>query len=310
MNKEEILSYIDETITQEATYYDYAHLPYQISNAIYTFGSSEITDMIAFIDASPELDGSHGMILTPTHVYFQFYKSGCFAYAEITGLSLEKHRHLDEVIATIQTTNKKYVFKNKYINQEAFIQFLSNVTDIHVEMIMTIHEKIEYYIKQVIDDIENDGYEDIELTEEQAKTLRDLHENLEVISRMNDEDYCFELENICPQALNFFYELELDSDEIDILIDIEKQLSDSEKQEDQQFQQAQQYYDKMMNEYAQGNTQMYDQFKGTMDALGINEEEMRGKSPEELEQYVSDLCDRLGVSKSMVEKMAKKFLNK
>ena len=44
-----------------------------------------------------------------------------------------------------------------------------------------------------------------------------------------------------------------------------------------------------------------------MKALGINEEELKGKSPAELNQYIEDLCTRFGVSKSQIEKLSKKF---
>ena len=39
----------------------------------------------------------------------------------------------------------------------------------------------------------------------------------------------------------------------------------------------------------------------------INEKDMENKSPEELNQYIEDLCTRFGISKSQIEVLAKKF---
>lgn len=117
---------------------------------------------------------------------------------------------------------------------------------------------------------------------------------------MNEEDYQYELEVLCPQALQFFDELELDSEEIDILIDIYQNINNGQ---DHQFDQAKSYYDDLMNKYRQGDPQTMDQVQSVLSMLGINEEELRGKSQEEIQEYLYSICDRFGVSRSVLEKM-------
>ncbi len=62
-----------------------------------------------------------------------------------------------------------------------------------------------------------------------------------------------------------------------------------------------------MNHYQQGNPQIFKQVKSMMNMLGIHEDDLKNKSPYELNQYIEELCQRFGVSKSQVENLAKKF---
>lgn len=298
---QEILEYMNESLVDEAKFCTLNELPQSIGQALYLYGSNSDYDVLGFIDASEQQDGSKGMIITKTHVYFQFVKTGSFAYQDIISLSIEKHRHQNKV-ATIKTNNKTYVFKNRYLDQELFIDLLSKITGIEVETMMTLHEKIENYMTIVLKDIQNDEYEDVILTPSQENQIKDFFDNISLIQQMNDEDYQYEIEVLCKQALEFFDELELDSDEIDILIDIYQQITSTQNNE---FDQAQSYYDDLMNKYRQGDPQTMNQIQSMMNMLGINEDELRGKSPEELQQYLYDLCDRFGVSRSMLEKMLK-----
>lgn len=298
---QEILEYINESLVDEAQFYSVNELPQYIGQALYLYGSNSDYDILGFIDASEQQDGSKGMILTKTHVYFQFVKAGSFAYQDIISLSIEKHRYQNRVV-TIKTNTKTYVFKNRYLNQELFIDLLSKITGIEVEVIMTLHEKIEYYMNIVLQDIQNDEYEDVILTSSQEKQVKDFFDNISLIQQMNDEYYQYEMEILCKQALEFFDELELDSEEIDILIDIYQQITSTQNNE---FDQAQSYYDDLMNKYRQGDPETMNQIQSMMNMLGINEDELRDKSPEERQQYLYDLCDRFGVSRSMLEKMLK-----
>ncbi len=291
--------YVNERLVDQAKFYKSNELPQYIGQAIYFFGNNSDCEILGFIDASDTLDGTRGMIITATHIYFQFAKMGSFAYQDIIGLSLEKHRHQD-MKAVIQTNTKTYAFTNHYIHQEAFITLLSDVTGIDATIVMTLHEKIENNMNIILQDINNEEYEDVVLSPIQEKKLKDFFENLSLIQQMNEQDYQYEIEVLCRQALQFFDELELDSDEIDELIQLEEQLHENENN---QFDQAQSYYDDLMNKYRQGDSQAMEQIKGMMNMLGINEEELRDKSPEELQQYLYDLCDRFGVSRSLLEKM-------
>lgn len=297
MEREKILSYLNEDIINQGTYYSHECIPAQVSQAIYAFGNSTITDIIAFIDITQNQDGSHGVIITPTHIYFRFSKSGSFAYEDIQSLRLQKHRH-QQSISSICLKEKTYTFQNNYFNQDKWIEFLSFVSQIDYELQMTIYEKIEYYTQRVIDDIFNNEYEDVVLTSKQDQQLHAILDNLRVISQMEDDDYQSELEIICKQSLDIFFDLELDSDEIDILIDIEKQISSI---------MGSQYDEDIINQYTQGNKELYERVQNIMCTLGISEEELKGKTSEELEQYINDLCHRFGISKSMLDDLAKKF---
>lgn len=301
------MNQFNKNLVKKGKIYLSSQLPIQISNAIYTFGSNHITHIVAFIDTSDDQDGSHGMIITPDHLYFQFDKKGEFAYQDIVSLSLEKHRHQSHYKATIQTQENTFIFENSNIDEEILLQYLSEQSEKSIKIILSLSEKIEYYVSQVLKDIQNDEYEDLCLTHDQIQQLEEFIQELEIIHHLDDENYQYELEILCPKALAFFDELELDSDEIDILEEINNQLQKKQTQEDTMFEKAQEYYDDMMNKYKQGDTSMFDQMKGTMNKLGINIDELRGKSPEELNQYVDELCHRFGISRSQLDKMTKKF---
>ena len=77
--------------------------------------------------------------------------------------------------------------------------------------------------------------------------------------------------------------------------------------EDQQLEGAKRWFDEMSESYRQGNTEMYDQLKTTMNNLGINEEALKNMSSEELDEYVKDMCRKFGISQSLFEKMKYRF---
>lgn len=302
MNKEKILTFIDKDFTTKGTIY-FENIPSQIGNAIYNFGSNDIKDIIAFIDCSVNLDGSLGLIITSEKIYFQLDMRGSFSYQDIIKLELNNSK----ATALVTTKDNQYAFNNNFLNEKRFIKLLATVTNLEIDMILTNHEKVAYYIPIILKDLLNDEYEDILLTDQQQKKINDFFQDLELINKLNQDNYQIELELICTQALNFFNELELDSDEIDILIELQEQFNERKKQEDQMFDGAKQYYDDMMNKYQEGDTTMFSQMKGMMQNLGINENELEGKSPAESNQYLEDLCARFGISKSQVENLAKKF---
>lgn len=307
VDREELLTYLNGNLADKAVYYSQEQLPAQIGTALYTFGSNEDFDILAFIDASEKLDGTSGMLFTPTHLYFKFSKSGIIDYQDIEALSLEKHRHQVSTKATIKLKQTTYRFSNDYICQEELIHLLSKITNISVEKIRTLHEKAEDNIRMVLSDIENDIYEDVYLDDTQKQQIKEYYEELAVIDNLDDENYEIEMEALCKSALDFFDLLELDSEEIDILLDIQQQFDKKQEIEEQKLDEAKNFYDDMMNKYQQGDPSLFDKVKGMMSSLGIDEEELKNKSPQELEQYLTDLCHRFGISKSMLEKMAKKF---
>lgn len=298
---------IDEKLVLNGKLYLKDNLPSQISNALYNFGSMNVFEILAFIDSSEELDGSKGMIITPDEIYFKFGQAGNFKYQEITGLSLQKHHHDQLVKIIIRTVKGSYAFSNKTIDPEILVNFLAKITDLKIEMIMTNHEKVAYYVPIVLADLSNDEYEDIELTNEQIALINELNQDLKVIDGLDEENYCYELENLCNRALDFFDELGLDSEEIDELEKVQEQFNQADLAEDQKIDDAKRFYDDMMDKYSQGDTEMYDRVKSMMAQMGIDENELAGKSTEEIEDL---LCEKFGISKSMMEKLVKKFGNR
>lgn len=175
-------------------------------------------------------------------------------------------------------------------------------------MILTSHEKVIYYTTIVLNDLLNDEYEDIVLSNQQQQRIQEFFYNFELINKLDQENYDLEVELLCNQALDFFDELELDSEEIDVLLELQKQFEEKKQQEDEMLEGAKKYYDDMMNKYNNGDSSMFDQVKSIMHGLGINEKDMENKSPEELNQYIEDLCTRFGISKVKL-KLLQKNLN-
>ena len=240
---------LNQDLVIKGKFYDKENLPSQISNAIYSFGSFDVFEILAFIDISDELDGSKGMIITPEAIYFKFGQAGCFKYQDIIALSLEKHRHDPVIKAVIKTNDKNYAFSNKTIDPEIFVNLLSKITDLDIEMIMTNHEKVAYYVPIVLQDLENDEYEDIELTLIQKNKIQEFYQDLSMIEQLDDENYQYELVNLCHQALAFFDDLGLDSDEIDELEKVEAVFNQADLEEEQKIENAKKFYDDMMDKY-------------------------------------------------------------
>ena len=63
----------------------------------------------------------------------------------------------------------------------------------------------------------------------------------------------------------------------------------------------------MIYQYKQGNTQMYDQVKEMMAQMGITEEELAGKSMDEIKDL---FCQRLGISRDVMDQIIKKMTYK
>ncbi|MFQ8705028.1 MAG: hypothetical protein ACLR9T_03115 [Thomasclavelia sp.] len=303
MDKEQILTFLDNDFVTNSVIYFNDNIPNQIGNAIYMYGDNDILELVAFIDSSMELDGSKGMIITTDKIYFQFDTKGCFSYDSIIKLSLENSKSL----AYITTDMCKYSFDNSFINNNKFIELLAAITNLKVEMILTNHEKVAYYVPIILDDIINDEYEDITLTNQDQQKIKNFYYELELIKKLDYENQIFELEQLCNQALDFFNALALDSEEIDILLKLQKQFNDKNNEDEESFKGAEKYYDDMMNKYQKGDPDMLNQIKGVMKTLGIDEQDLEGKSPAELNQYIENLCSRFGISKSQIEKLSKKF---
>jgi biopolymer transport protein ExbD len=300
----EILKYINQDFIIKGQLYDEQHLPASIGNAIYSFGSNDIDTIRAFIDTSDYQDGSQGMIFTDTHVYYLFDEAVRIAYKDIKELVLKKNRNFYQL--TIKENNE-YIFNQAPIHIEKMAYLLSKITDLDITMDLSLHEKIAYYVPYVIKDIEEDNYEDVELTDNQNKVIKELKEEFMTIEGLDDENYQYELEQLCLRAVPFFDELELDSEEIDELIEVYKQLEEKNNKEEEMFDTAQRYYDDMMKNYRNGDTAMFDNVNKVMNNFGMDFNDLNNKSPEELNAYIDDVCDKFHISRSQLEKVAQKF---
>lgn len=295
MDRNKLLSYIDDVFRCERGYYNYTNIPSTIGYAIYSYGSNDIKNIVCFVDLSDDLDGSKGIIFTEDAVYFDLNVKGSFKYSDIVSLKLNKDRN------TFKGYINDLLINYEYIQENMFIKLISNITDIDITLDMNDSEKIAYLVPAILDDIKDDVYEDVVLTNEQYRKLKDLYDDVDTIHRYTDNTYYLELESLNKRALDFFNELEIDSEEID---ELESIYLRKQSEQEEAYDKAKAYYDEMMDNYKKGDTKMFDQVKSAMSMLGIKEEELMGKSPDEIEDY---LCKKFGISKEQLAAMKKKM---
>ena len=130
MSDEKLAFDIDQKLVVNGQLYLKDQLPPQMSFAIYAYGSPDILDVVAFIDASQEQDGSQGMIITPEAFYFQLGQTGHVHFDDITSLQLEKHHQNPSVKAIVKTTQGGYAFGRQTIDPEVFLDILSQMTGV------------------------------------------------------------------------------------------------------------------------------------------------------------------------------------
>ena len=304
MGKEIILENLDESIVNEATFYSQQNIPSQISQALYLYGSTTDYQVLGFIDASG--DGSKGMIFTDQGIYFCFKEPHFFLYEDIEKLILVKKEETFDFYAKIKTKTSTFVFKNNYLNLKEFIECLSGILEMPISYEMSAYEKVEYFVPLVLDDLKEDVYEDLELTKQQYQQIKDIEHELEMAKELKDLDYQDECRSLCRYCLDFFESLGLDSDEIEALNEAQSFFDQQDSQENQQLEGAKRWVDEMMSNYQNGDTGMYDQMKSTMGNLGIDEEKLKNMSNEEVNQYVQDMCNKFGISQSLVDKLKDK----
>lgn len=307
MKKEEILEYIDEDIADQAFYYDFEHIPAQISNAMYLYGNNEDYDLVAFIDASQMQDGSLGMIITVSGIYFCFKQPQSISFDLIEKLSLVWQEDQHRFYAKIQTTDKTYVFKNQYLNLDNFIKALAGLKQMKIDFVMDPYKKVSYFVPIILKDMAEGMYEDLELDSLTQQQMQDIDHELEMIAQLSPEQQQDELRALCRYALDFFDRFGLESEEIDALNQAQHFFDQKSDEEDQQLEGAKKWFDTMSESYRQGNTEMYDQLKATMNNLGIDEEALKNMSPEEVDEYVKNMCQKFGISQSLFEKMKDRF---
>lgn len=290
-----ILSILDDYFKDTQNYHTINALPMTIGNAIYTFGSNYIKTICCFIDVSNECDGSEGIICTDTTLYYGIDKVISMNYSDIVTLELHKNRK------DMSIKINDYVLNTHKINLESLLYALSEICEIDIEYMMSDSDKIAYFTNRVIKDIQDDLYEDVELTYEQNKSLNELKDELDYACTLDDIHYRNELESVCIHAIKLFDELELDSEEIDELERIQLLI---EENHNKTLDEAKDFYDDVMNKFNQGDTKMYDKLKGMMNMMGIDEDELRGKSMDEIEEL---LCQKFNISKEMMNSMKKRM---
>lgn len=307
MKREEIIEYFDEDITDQAEFYDLAHIPPQISNALYLYGTNEDYDLIAFIDASKSHDGSLGMIVTATAIYFCFKQPQKIVFDSIEKLALVYQEDQQRFYAKIVANQKTYIFKNSFLNLENFVKALASLCQLKIDFVMDPYEKVMHFVPVVLKDMEQGMYEDLDLDATTQQQIQDIYHEIEMIGQLSKVDRQDELKALCRYALDFFDRFGLDSEEIDALEQAQHFFDNQSLQEDQQLEGAKKWFDEMSENYRHGNTEMYDQLKSVMNNLGIDEEALKNMSAEEMDEYVKNMCKKFGISQSLFEKMKNRF---
>ena len=298
---EGLQEYINQLVIQGMLYT--TQLPASVSNAIYLYGSNDIKNVVAFIDVSEKCDGTRGMIIGDEGVYFHFKNNVSILYKDIKELFLIiKRNHIKGKVKT----NEIIVLEDLPIHLESFMKILSLMSDVDINIQMSMYQKIAYYVPVVLNDLENEEYEDVLLDSMQIKQINDFKGDLEVINKMEEQDYQYELETLCIKALQFFDDLGLDSEEIDILLDVYKQIEEKNQKEEDMYENAKKYYDDMMDNYKHGDGSMFNNVKSIMSSMGIDLDNLKDQSPDEMEKTINDICDRFHISRSQLEKVVNK----
>lgn len=282
--------------------YTKENIPAYISTAIYSYGDSSIYDIVYYIDLSE--DHTKGIIITPDKIYYHISRSRMIDLKDIQELKLHLTRHDVNNECLIQTSDNKFAFDDTYINSKQFIQLLADMLDINITYVIEDHEAIEYYSKMIIDDVLNDVYEDVVVDEHIQSMIDSIKEELAQIENEEGASYNYSLEKLLTPMLELIDELEIDSDEVDALFKIQDKL---QKQQEDLYNQTKSYYDTMAKQYADGNTALFDQVKRMTKNFGLDEETLQSNTPEQNEQLLDNLCERLGISRAQIEKLAERF---
>ena len=282
--------YLDDDLILKGQLY-IENYPNSISNAIYNYGDSEIREMIAYYEYDEQ-----GFILTNSALYLSFVTNTKLNLKDINRLKYSPKNNILMI--------NDYILATDGIDLDNFSKLLNEMTSVDVTLDLLDEEKIEYYINMVLDDLLNSNYEDVLLSNDDYKKIKEFKEEIALINTYDQVQKEEEYDVLNRHALEFFDELELDSEEIDALEKIHLQ---HQNLNNQTFNNSMNQYEDLINGLKNGDPTKMNKIKSMASSLGIDLDALQNKSPEELNQYVDDLCERFNISKSQLETLAKRF---
>lgn len=259
--------------------------PATIGQAIYTYGDANIRDIVLYL----EKDGEHGIIITKDTMYCNMLSVVHIALNQIEHIQLKQERNKDDQLVII-AEGVHHLF-NEDIPE--LIETLTSLTGKEVEYDRNLFDTIYFNAKMILEDIRDDLYEDTVLNDTQNKQLQDYLETIDHAKTLDETNYRLEMELLVDQVMQLVEELELDSEEIDQLEEASRKMHE---QEDQMFDQVK---------------DMYANNKDTIKSMtGIDVDDLKNKSPDELNGMLDDLCNRFNISKDQLASLAAKFGNR
>ena len=265
-------------------YYNKNNLPITIGQAIDAYGSTDIKEIKLY----GEIDETHGFMVTDQGFYYCVNKPGFFPFENLSDIIIHKeHGKSDQLILKGEKTAR---FNGNETFCKMIAEAIGQLTNLEVHYEMSDVDAIYYYGGIILNDIKNDAYEDTALTPLQEESLNAYLEELEENKDTELQTYMMNMSLLGDKIMNLVEELELDSDEIDVL---EKAVAKDREKQNSMFEQAREMYNKNPD------------FIKSM--TGIDPESIKDKSPEELNQMLDDLCDRFNISKDQLMQLASKF---
>lgn len=269
------------------TYYK-DNLPQSIGQAIYYYGDNSDYDVTYYMEQDPE----HGVILTSTALYYSLTQKGSLKLKDLTAIEVKKERGHDKELILV-TADSRHIFYAHECDLDDLIEELVDATEIPVTYPMDVFNRIYYLSDLILNDVKDDVYEDVTLTPLQEEQLSSYLDTVNKAEELDDNNFRIEMEILVDHVTSLVHELELDSEDIDALEQAQQEMS---AQEDQMF-------DQFQNLYANN--------KDTIKNMtGIDIDDLKNKSPEELNGMLDDLCTRFNISKDQLTELAMRFQNK
>lgn len=262
----------------------YKDMPASIGQAIYEYGDNSITNVILYLE-----DGEHGYILTDKAFYYSFESKGSLKIADLSEVMIRQTRHQEKELILV-ANGVHHMFYAHNFDFRDLLDELEELKEVTITYPMNVDDRIRYLSDVILHDIKNDVYEDTVLNDLQKEKLTNYLETVAHAENLDETNYHLEMELLVDHVLDLCHELELDSEEIDAL---EQAGNEMHEQENKMF-------DSFNDMYAQNK----DKIK---DVTGIDMDDLKNKSPEELNSMVDDLCARFNISKDQLTELASRF---